>query len=106
MVGIDRMNRSTIRTFGRSVTFLRANALVGQIRGIFDRRHYPVPSADGTAMVSTLITSLTVLDDDIGELDGSERFVIGGETYMVSEPKPDGQGMTALQLEIDEDAES
>lgn len=107
-VNFDRLNRAVLRTFrkkdgdGALIAWTRGGIAQPALSGIFDRRHYDIPTADGTASVSTLITSLSVNDADLGEIDGTERFTIDGEAYEIAKPRADGQGMTVLELEIAE----
>ncbi|CBS88718.1 head-tail joining protein [Azospirillum lipoferum] len=93
----DDLNAACIAAFGEPAVIRRAGRSDVTVIGIFDRRHYQVETDDGP--VSTLMTSLAVVDADIGgPVPAGAAVELRGLTFTVSEPRPDGQGMTVLLL--------
>jgi len=67
------------------------------VRAIYDSRHFS--NEDGEAGSSDLITSISVRTVDLPAISDDTVIVARGIEYRCWEPRPDGQGLTALQLE-------
>jgi len=92
----DDLNVVCAATFGEPVTLRRVGQPDATVPGIFDRRHYQAEAGDSA--VSTLHTTVTVLDADTGPVPAGAIAVVRGKAYSVADLRPDGQGMTALVL--------
>lgn len=93
----DDLNVACVGAFGEPAVIRRPGRPDITVTGIFDRRHYQVETDDGP--VSTLMTSLAVVDADVGgPVPAGAAVEVRGLSFMVSEPRPDGQGMTVLLL--------
>lgn len=68
-----------------------------QVRAIYDSRHFS--DEDGEVGASDLITTLSVRTSDLPIISEDTVIVARGIEYRCWEPRPDGQGMTVLQLE-------
>lgn len=98
----EALNRATAEAFAEPVEWLDASGRTA--KGIFDSRHFAAANEGGVA-VSQLLTSLAVVDADAGTVAVGERVVVRGTTYVVKDRRPDGQGMTVLDLELAADGE-
>jgi hypothetical protein len=67
------------------------------VRAIYDSRHFA--SEDGEGGSSDLITTITVPSAGLPEITDDTVIVVRGELYRRWEVRPDGQGMTTIQLE-------
>lgn len=93
----DDLNAACVGAFGEPAVIRRDGRPDITVTGIFDRRHYQVETDDGP--VSTLMTSLAVVDGDMGgPVPAGAAVEVRGLSFTVSEPRPDGQGMTVLLL--------
>jgi len=92
----DDLNRVCAATFGEPVTLRRVGQPDATVPGIFDRRHYQTEAGD--SVVSTLHTTVTVLDADTGPVMVGTKVEVRDQLYSVADRRPDGQGMTALVL--------
>lgn len=92
----DDLNAVCAATFGEPVTIRRSGRADITVTGIFDSRHYEAETRDGA--VSTLHTSVTVVDADSGPVPAGATVEARGTVYAVADTRPDGQGMTVLVL--------
>ncbi|MGF7175849.1 head-tail joining protein [Azospirillum doebereinerae] len=93
----DDLNLACAATFGEPATLRRPGQPDATVSGIFDRRHYQADVGDSA--VSTLHTTLTVMDADIGgPVPPGSTVTVRGKAYSVADLRPDGQGMAALVL--------
>lgn len=92
----DDLNAVCAATFGEPVTIRRPGRADTVVTGIFDRRHYALDAEGGA--VSTLHTSVTVVDADCGPVPRESTVEARGTVYGVADTRPDGQGMTVLVL--------
>ncbi|ALG71134.1 hypothetical protein VY88_03045 [Azospirillum thiophilum] len=93
----DDLNTACAGAFGEPAVIRRPGRPDVTVTGIFDRRHYQQDTDGGP--VSTLVTSLAVVDADVGgPVPAGAAIELRGLTFTVSEPRPDGQGMTVLLL--------
>lgn len=93
------LNATVANAFGETVTLLRAGQPDLTVRAVFDSRHYQVGTTGDGAPVSSMITTLSVVDADTGPLRRGDRILARGVAYRVKDLRPDGQGMTTLDLE-------
>lgn len=93
----DDLNVACAGAFGEPAVIRRPGRPDVTVTGIFDRRHYQQDTDGGP--VSTLVTSLAVVDAELGgPVPAGAAVEVRGLTFTVSEPRPDGQGMTVLLL--------
>jgi hypothetical protein len=95
------LNTAVASAFAETVTITPAEGSdpeAVETRGIFDSRHYEVEDGGGVG-VSTLITTLAVDETETGAVGVGATVVARGVTYTVKDKRPDGQGMTVLDLE-------
>jgi len=93
----DDLNAVCAATFGEPVTIRRPGRADAVVTGIFNSRHYEADAGPG-GTVSTLETSVTVVDADSGPVPRESTVEARGIAYRVSDLRPDGQGMTVLVL--------
>lgn len=87
------LNRAVLDTFAEPVLI---DGLA--VSAIFDSRHFALE--DGEAGASDLITTISVKTAAIPvALTDDTQIVVRGITYRRFETRPDGQGMTTIQLE-------
>lgn len=95
------LNATTRTAFGEPVTIRRSGLADVSVRGVFDRRYIEqVAEVEGAGIVVPT-TSLTIRD---GDLPAAYRrtgtlALLRDKTYRVTDARPDGQGMTILDLE-------
>ncbi len=94
------LNTAVIDAFGETVAIRRDGQPDLTVQAVFDSRHYQVDTTDNGAPVSSLITILSVADADTGPIRRGDRILARSASYRVKDVRPDGQGMTALDLEI------
>lgn len=106
------LNRVARNVFGERFTLRRTDQADATLRGVFDSRHFVAEpgapeSANGVRQsaigVSILVTTLTVLEADVGSVDDAAQIDIRGLTYRIADRRPDGQGMVVWELELIED---
>ena len=97
---IDLLNRAVICAFSEPVTIIRdgSDATEIEVQGIFDSRHFEI-DAGGEVAVSELVTTLAIAEDPGNLVAVGERLIARGVTYRMKDRRPDGQGMTVLELE-------
>jgi len=98
MIVFGPLNTAVVGAFAEPVTITGSAGAI-EARGIFDSRHFDVQLADGEVGVSELVTTLTVNEAETGVVEVGATVVVRATTYRVKDKRPDGQGMTVLELE-------
>ena len=98
-IDFDAFNREvTSKTaFGGDVTYTLAGGASKVIEGVFDNA-YLAAQGLGDAGVGTSSPAITVLSSDVVGVSRGDTVVVGGTTYYVVEPQPNGSGLTVLIL--------
>lgn len=91
------VNNAVLDVFGERDGVLGVTIDGAPLRAIYDSRHFAVE--DGEAGSSDLITTISVRTSDIPLVNDDTVIVARGIEYRCWEQRPDGQGMTVLQLE-------
>ncbi len=97
-IDFGSMNKTVQSTFSDPIVVVRQNGADTTTRGTFDSRHIEV-EGDGQISVSTLVTTMLVDLDDTGAIGTDDRIAHASNLYRVTDQRPDGQGMTILELE-------
>lgn len=100
MIAYGPLNTAIVSVFSEPVTITGSTGSV-ETRGIFDSRHFEVQSAEGDVGISELVTTLAVDLTETGPVAAGDMVVVRAATYRVKDMRPDGQGMTVLELEIE-----
>lgn len=98
----DRLVFLSTDDFGVTAAYVQQGQAAVSIAGIFDNAHLIVDA--GEAGVSGTAPVFTCRDDDLatlafGAARRGDRLTISGVTYIVTDPQPDGTGMTTLIME-------
>ena len=91
------LNDVVLDVFGEPDGVLGVTIDGAEVRAIYDSRHYA--SEDGEVGTSDLITTISVRTSDLPLVNDDTVIVARGKDYRCYEQRPDGQGMTVLQLE-------
>ncbi len=94
----DDLNAATADAFGEPATIRRDGRPDAAVVGIYDSRHYSIETGD--AVLSSLVTTLAIVDADVGDVPVGSAVAVRGLDHRVVDRKPDGQGMTVLVLEF------
>jgi hypothetical protein len=100
MIQFRLLNTAVVSAFAEPAT-ITGNAGPVEARGIFDSRHFEVQSAEGDVGISELVTTLAVDLTETGPVAVGDTVVVRAASYRVKDMRPDGQGMTVLELEIE-----
>ena len=90
------LNSAVLDTFGDPDTLPVTIGGV-PVRAIYDSRHFA--NEDGEVGSSDLITTITVPTAGLPAITDDTIIVVRGELYRRWELRPDGQGLTTIQLE-------
>jgi hypothetical protein len=99
-MNFDRLNTACRRAFGETVEIVWLDS-DRTANGIYDSRHFADPQPREGQPASILLTTLAVVDAEAGEVSTGERLIARNVQYRVKDTRPDGQGMTWLDLELD-----
>ena len=91
------LNDVVLDVFGEPDGVLGVTIDGAEVRALFDSRHYG--SVDGEVGSCDLITTISVRTSDLPLVNDDTVIVARGRDYRCYEQRPDGQGMTVLQLE-------
>lgn len=96
----DLVNTAVTRAFDDDAPItLTRNGVETAIEGIFDSRYYEVETGEGLVGGSTLTTTVSVDLAATGPIARGDGITARGTAYRVKDLRPDGQGMTVLELE-------
>ncbi len=102
MISFDRMLAGHMRVFGQPARYMPGgNADAGfDVRGVFDRAHHQIEiSAHDGAPITSTRPVLGVRAAEFTQPPACGDCVqIGGETFYVTDPQPDGHGHIKLIL--------
>lgn len=91
------LNSAVLDTFGDEPGVLGVTIDGVPVRAIYDSRHFA--TEDGEVGTSDLITTISVRTSDLPLITDDTVIVARGVEYRRYEARPDGQGMTTIQLE-------
>jgi hypothetical protein len=97
-MNFDALNGVVSAVFSEPVIWLAAPDRT--LTGIFDSRHFEVTTPEGDVGRSELVTTLAIIADPDDPVKTGETLIARDKTYRVKDMRPDGQGMTVLELEL------
>lgn len=91
------LNSVVLDVFGEDVATSPVTIDGVTVQAVFDSRHFA--DEEGEAGTSDLITTISVRSSVLPALTDETPIIARGIIYRRWEARPDGQGMTAIQLE-------
>lgn len=97
-MNFSALNNAVLDVFGDDSETMPVTIDGVPVQAIYDSRHFA--DGEGEAGSSDLITTISVRTSSVPPLTDDTPIVARGKLYRRWESRPDGQGMTVIELEL------